>query len=435
MTIIGTVVGVLFIVILITLIVQFVSKYRLVPPSQLGVVHGRGPDGFKLMSGGRTFVLPLINRFDTMDLKPQTSTVVVESAIAKGIVPLTVTATVSFAVAHSDQGRIHAVKRILHLTDDWTELRGIADSILEGHLRDSIAAMTPEEVMSQKDQLIQHMIRVAKSDLEQIGLVITTMNIADVDDHRLEGVDEPDLYIALLKRVQTANAETQSRRAKAEATAIATEEQEARRADVKVRALENERQEIDAATKVNLADERRRAAVDVQEATRNAESETAGILAQIEAEKQRIEMVTQQLKANIIVPSEAQKVRKIEEAKAKIADVRLRGQAELDQLRETIEILQSGEGQGASAYMIESFAELVGRFAESMDLFPVERTSVIAGRNPQQGPISAIHPNALDAELTRRISGLLGTEAEMGNANSQQPATSASTESQSTQTA
>jgi len=201
--------------------------------------------------------------------EPQTTTVVVESAIAKGIVPLTVTATVSFAVAHSDQGLMNAVKRILHLTDDWTELRGMRDSIIEGHLRDSIAAMTPEEVMSQKDQLIQHMIRVAKSDLEEIGLEITTMNIADVDDHRLEGVDEPDLYIALLKRVQTANAETQSRTAKADATATSTEEQEARRADVEVRALENERQQIDAQTRVRLAEERqrsrgRRAAGDAQ---------------------------------------------------------------------------------------------------------------------------------------------------------------------------
>ena len=34
------------------------------------------------------------------------------------------------------------------------------------------------------------------------------MNSADVVDHRLDGVDEPDLYIALLKRVQTANAQT-----------------------------------------------------------------------------------------------------------------------------------------------------------------------------------------------------------------------------------
>jgi flotillin len=407
--IVGIVVATLIILIVVTLVGQLISKMRLVPPSELGVVHGRG-DGFKLVRGGREFVLPLINRFDTMDLKPQTTSVVVESAIARGIVPLTVTATVSFAVAHSEQGLINAVKRILHLTDDWTELRGIANSIIEGHLRDSIAAMTPEEVMSQKDQLIQHMIRVAKSDLEEIGLEITTMNIADVDDHRLEGVDEPDLYIALLKRVQTANAETQSRMAKAEAIATATEEQQERRADVEVRALENERQQIDAETRVHLAEERQRAAVGMQQATRNAESETAGILAQIEAEKQRIEMVTQQLKANVIVPAEAQKVRKIEDAKAQVADVRLRGQAELDQLRQTIEILESGDGHGATAYLIEVFDELVARFANAMDLFPVEHVSVIAGRNPQQGPISAIHPNALDAELTRRIGGVLGAD-------------------------
>ena len=255
----------------------------------------------------------------------------------------------------------NAVKRILHLTDDWTELRGIADSIIEGHLRDSIAAMTPEEVMSQKDQLIQHMIRVAKSDLEEIGLEITTMNIADVDDHRLEGVDEPDLYIALLKRVQTANAETQSRTAKADATATATEEQEARRADVEVRALENERQQIDAAdTGASWPKNGSASAVGVQQATRNAESEVAGILAQIEAEKQRIEMVTQQLKANVIVPAEAQKVRKIEDAKAQVADVRLRGQAELDQLRQTVEILESGDGQGTATYLIEVFARTGG---------------------------------------------------------------------------
>ena len=153
---------------------------------------------------------PLINRFDTMDLTPQTTTVVVESAIAKGIVPLTVKATVSFAVARSERGMINAVKRILHLTNDWTELQSIATSIIEGHLRDSIASMTPEEVMSHKDRLIQSMIKVCKADLEGIGLEITTMNIADVEDHRLDGVKEPDLYIALLKRIQTANAESQS---------------------------------------------------------------------------------------------------------------------------------------------------------------------------------------------------------------------------------
>jgi len=255
----------LFILIGITLTIQVVSKMKLIPPSELAVVHGKG-NYFRTYRGGRVFVLPLINRFNTMDLTPQTVTVVVESAIAKGIVPLTVTATVSFAVAKSERGMINAVKRILHLTKTWEGLENIAISIIEGHLRDSIAAMTPEEVMSHKERLIQNMIQVCKADLEGIGLEITTMNIADVDDHRLDGVKEPDLYIALLKRVQTANAESQSREAKAVGQSTSKEEQEARRAEVAVRVLENERQRIEADTRVRIAQEKQRQAVGIQEA-------------------------------------------------------------------------------------------------------------------------------------------------------------------------
>jgi uncharacterized membrane protein YqiK len=401
-------IGVLVLLIIITLAIQLISKMKLVPPSQLGVVHGRG-GSFQTYRGGRVFVLPLINRFSTMDLTPQTTTVVVESAIAKGIVPLTVTATVSFAVAKSDRGLINAVKRILHLTDDWTNLNDIATSIIEGHLRDSIAAMTPEEVMSQKERLIQNMLKVCKSDLEGIGLEITTMNIADVDDHRLDGVEEPDLYIALLKRVQTANADTQSRVAQAEARATAKEEQEARRADVTVRELENERASIEAGTRVRLAEERQRSAVGVQEAARNAESEVAGVHAQIEAERERIEMVKAQLEAGLFVPALATQEKLREEAKAEAAGILGQGQAELDQLTRTIQILQSAEGQGVTAYLIEQFDELVNQFAGTMELFPVEQISVITGSKPE-GPISAIHPNAVDEGINQYIAGLMGVQ-------------------------
>jgi len=113
----------------LTLAIQVLTKMKLVPPSRLAVVHGKG-GSFRTFRGGRVFVLPLINRFDTMDLTPQTTTVVVESAIAKGIVPLTVKATVSFAVAKSERGIINAVKRILHMTHDWRDLQAIATSII-----------------------------------------------------------------------------------------------------------------------------------------------------------------------------------------------------------------------------------------------------------------------------------------------------------------
>lgn len=400
-------VGTLILLIVITLFIQLISKMKLIPPSRLAVVHGKGKR-FKTYRGGRVFILPLINRFSTMDLTPQTTTVVVESAIAKGIVPLTVTATVSFAIAKSERGMIHAVKRILHLTDTWEDLQGIATSIIEGHLRDSIAAMTPEEVMSHKERLIQNMIKVCKSDLEGIGLEITTMNIADVDDHRLDGVEEPDLYIALLKRIQTANAESQSREAQAEARASSKEEQEARRAEVTIQELRNEKARLEADTRVRVSEEKQRGVVDAQEAARNAESEVAGVQAQIEAEKQRIEMVRAQLEARMIVPAQATKQKMVENAMAQVAEIKGRGQADLDQLRRTIEILQSGGEQGVTAYIIEKFDEIVGNFAGTMDLFPVDEITVISGRPQQEGPISAVHPSAIDADVNRRLADTLG---------------------------
>jgi hypothetical protein len=268
--------------------------------------------------------------------------------------------------------------------------------------------MTPEEVMSHKDRLIQNMIKVCKSDLEGIGLEITTMNIADVEDHRLEGVKEPDLYIALLKRIQTANAESQSREAKATARASAKEQEEARRAEVAIRSLENERQQLEAQTKVRVAQENQRRAVGVRESTSNAESQVAGVRAQVEAEKQRIEMVRAQLEANTTVPAAAQRDKMIANAKGQAATIRGEAQAQIEQLCRTIDILETGGDRGLTAYIIEKFPDLVGAFAGTMDLFPVEHVSVIAGRREPDGPISAVHPSAVDASLNQRIAQILG---------------------------
>jgi uncharacterized membrane protein YqiK len=407
-------IGVLLGLIIITVLFQILTRMKNVPPSQLAVVHGKPGDegeGFRMFKGGRVFVLPLIHRFNTMDLTPKTTTVVVESAIAKGIVPLSVKATVSFGVASTRRGLSHAVKRILHMTDDWSNLIAVANSVIEGHLRDSLAQMTPEEVMSQKERLVKNMIQVCKSDLEGIGIEITTMNIADVDDYRFEGVEEPDLYIALLKRVQTANADMQSRVAKANARAEATDQEQARRAEVEVRKAQNEKQQLEASTNLQVAQQRQRSAVGVEQAQRRAEAEVAGILQQIEAERQRIAMLEAQYRAEIITPAEAQKEQQILAAQAQAAAMRGKTEAELKQLERTINILRDAGKDGLKAYVIEKFEEMIDSFAGTMDLFPVDHVTVVSG-GTSHGPISAVHPNALDAERNRQIEMALGGVAQ-----------------------
>jgi DNA polymerase III gamma/tau subunit len=343
-----------------------------------------------------------------MDLRPQTTSVRVESAIARGIVPLNVVATVSFAVASAGSGLQSSIRRILLMTHHWDELSEIATSIIEGHLRDSIATMTPEQVMKDKDILVQNMIRVCKTDLEGIGLEITTMNIADVDDHRLQGMDSPQLYIDLLKRIQATNAETQARKARAEASAVSSEEAEERRADVQVRNLSNEREQILAEKRVKIANEHQRSAVGIEEATKNAEAKVAGLQARIGAERERIEMLRAQYEAEILTPALAERDRRILHARTRSTELRGRVQAELEQLGRTIDTLQRGGQTALDVYQIENLDKLISPFAQTLNLFPADNVTVLSGAQQRQTPLSAIHPHPLEETKASILRNALG---------------------------
>lgn len=402
--------------IVLTIIIQLITNMRIVGGNELGIVSGKGGEkSFKMISGGRIFTIPLIHKFSKIDLTPHTIEVVVDSAIAEGVVPLNVKATVSFAVASNINGRERASTRILKMTNNKDELRDVASNIIEGHLRDSIATMTPEEVMMDKDGLVARMINVCKNDLENIGLEITTMNIADVDDHRLKGVDEPELYIALLKRVQTANAETKARKARADALANSTEADESRRAEIQVRSLENELEQLMASTQVMVKQEEQREKIGVQQAIQSAKANVSGMQAQIEAEKHRIEMLKQKYEADIATPALAAKEKNILEAQQKAAHIEGKAQGEIDELQETINILNKGGEVSKQTYLIENFERLIGPFAETLGFFPVDKLSVLTGAEGKHDPISAIHPNAIESEknnlIAAAISEALGKNA------------------------
>lgn len=378
-----------------TVITQLVKNMKLVGGNELGVVSGKGSRGFVTLSGGRVFIIPLLNQFAAVDLTPHTLEVVVESAIAEGVVPLNVKATVSFAISGNEAGRARAVTRILRLATDIERLRTMASSIIEGHLRDAIASMTPEQVMQDKDTLVARMINVCKNDLENIGLEITTMNIADVDDHRLPGIEEPDLYIALLKRIQTANAEAQARQAQAEARAAAEEEREARRADVEVRSLENQYEKLVAETRLRTAAEHQRRTVGMEKARQNASAQAAGLKAQIEAEKQMLEVLRQRYEAEILVPAQAEKERTVLAAQAEASRLTGRSQGLIDQLKTTLAILDKQGPAGRTAYVLENFQALSQPLADSLSAFPVDRLTILSGPATAREPLSAIHPNAV----------------------------------------
>ena len=392
---------------------------KIVGGNELGIISGvGGKKGFMMLSGGRMFVIPLIHKFAKMDLTPHTIEVIVDSAIATGVIPLKVKATVSIGIAASRSGRERAATRILPLTRNWEELKSVASDIIEGHLRDSIATMTPEQVMRDKDKLVSKMINVCKSDLENIGLEIITMNIADVDDHRLEGVDEPDLYIALLKRIQSADAQAKARIAKAKSLAEATRQQQQREAEIKVREKENELEELIASTKVTIQEIKQEEKVGIEKAIRDAEAAKASILSQINSEKERVNFLRNKYTAEIVTPAEAKKEQMIIQAEKESAKIKGKAQGEINELKKTINIINKNP-KGLETYIIENFKNIVEPFAETLSLFPVDNVSVITGADGQHDPISGIHPHAIDEIknklLTERMGGILGSQVSQGN--------------------
>ena len=220
--------------------------------------------------------------------------------------------------------------------------------------------MTPEEVMTDKDRLVMNMIRVCKADLEGIGLEITAMNIADVDDHRLEGVREPELYIALLKRIQSANAEAQSRAAQAQARAAAKEESETRRAEVAVRDAANakgacrRRPGSTSPSRASAAP----SACSARNVTRGAGGRDQG--ADPGPQEQRIEMLREKYRAEILIPADAERERMELQRRRRRRRYGTRA-GEIDQLARTIEILRAGGKSALSADIIEHFDKFTSR--------------------------------------------------------------------------
>src|SRR5699024_445413 len=376
---------------------------------QVAVNAGKSRKGYRTYQGGRTVVWPIINRRFDLDLRPRTATDEVRSAIARGMSPLDGVSTVSFDTSSAGDVLQTAIPRILSLNETWDDLEHVAASIIEGHLRDSVATMTPEQVMRDQDELVRNMIRVCKSDLEAIGLEITTMNIADVNDHRLEGMEDGDLYIGLLNRIESAYAQSQARSTEAAAKADAAEERHQRRGEVEVRRKDNQAESLENEAGVKIADENQRGAVGMEKETRSGEADLAGVKAGIEAEQSQIEYLKAKYRADILTPARATREQYILEAEREATEYRGEHEAEIEQMGKTVEILEAGGEDAMMAYLIDNFESMIGPFSETMRLFPADKVDVLAGFGSEQhDQISAVDAHPLETYKSQVIGETLG---------------------------
>jgi flotillin len=204
------VVGIVLVIFLFLAI--WASRYTKVGPNQVLVVSGRRhkfiePDGtvqsrgFRIVKGGGTFVMPVVEKVDVLSLELLTIDVQTPEVYTSKGVPVKVDGVAQIKIKGDDISIATASEQVLSKTID--EIKSVATQTLEGHLRAILGTMTVEDIYQNRDAFASKVQEVAAGDMANMGLGIVSFTIRDIRDGQgyLDALGKP--RIAQVKRDAT----------------------------------------------------------------------------------------------------------------------------------------------------------------------------------------------------------------------------------------
>src|SRR5437870_7718891 len=190
-------------------IIIWASRYTKVGPNQVLVISGRkhryaDPDGtvrsrgFRIVKGGGTFVIPVVEKIDLLSLELLTIDVNTPEVYTSKGVPVRVDGVAQIKVKGDDISISTASEQFLSKGVD--DIKNIAMQTLEGHLRAILGTMTVEDIYQNRDAFASKVQEVAAGDMANMGLGIVSFTIRDIRDGQgyLEALGKP--RIAQVKR-------------------------------------------------------------------------------------------------------------------------------------------------------------------------------------------------------------------------------------------
>jgi flotillin len=185
------------------------SRYTKVGPNQVLIVSGRKhrirdtdgnvqTRGFRVVKGGGTFVIPVVEKVDVLSLELLTIDVQTPEVYTSKGVPVRVDGVAQIKVKGDDISIATSSEQFLSKGTD--EIKNIAMQTLEGHLRAILGTMTVEDIYQNRDAFASKVQEVAAGDMANMGLGIVSFTIRDIRDGQgyLEALGKP--RIAQVKR-------------------------------------------------------------------------------------------------------------------------------------------------------------------------------------------------------------------------------------------
>ena len=389
-------------------LVMMVKQFLIIgKPNEVLVFSGRKQTladgtqvGFRIVRGGRSFRVPLLEVVDSMDMTVMAIDIKIRGAYAKGNIPINVDAVANVKITNDDVLIHHAVERFLGRPQ--AELRGVAKETLEGTLRGVLALLTPEEVNHDRQKLADKLKEEVADDLGRMGLAVDTFKIQHVTDEVQ--------YLDSISRIKIAevlkDAEIAESNAKREADQIV--------ADADMRgsvAMEQAQAKI-----VEQANDLARYKAELEAQARSEEEKTvaAGLEARAKAEQElqaiRGQLEQLRLQADTVIPADKEREAAELVAAGNAAIKAETGRAQGEALQALYTAWQLAGHDASEIFLIQQIDRIIADVAKVTDGLAVQNVNLIDGGD---GRTLARYVGAYPAvvtEILERITATVGID-------------------------
>lgn len=340
-------------VVLVAIIVLCLACYRKAPPNVALVITGFGNKEPKVISGKGSVVIPILQRVDTISMRVMKIDVKTPATGVKTSegVPLFLDAVVT-AQVYSNSSTVSqreieesglstkeafikekqqaAISNFLNIKEE--DIANKINDILQGNLREIVATMTVNDLLTKRKEFAESVIANARPDLAKMGLEVVTFNIQDIQDAVDSCGEKHGVVEAIgVQKEMEVKRDAEQARAKAEKEIAVTRAEASR--EIAEKEAEAEKLKAEARQKLEL----RKAELKAQEDKAKADAEAAG---KIQAQLQ--EKVRREAEADVEIAAQEKEILRSEK------------QAEVEQRRLDAEVRKKAD---AEKYQAEKLAE------------------------------------------------------------------------------
>lgn len=344
------------------------------PPNRVAVISGRKrtlPDGrivgYRILKGGRTLRIPLLEKVAWMDLNSIPLEVSVHNAYSRGTIPLNVQGIANVKVSSREGLLENAAERFLHMHSN--AIGKIAQDTLEANLRGVLATLSPEEVNEDRLKFSQQLIDEADDDIKTLGLELDVLKIQNVTD---------DVnYLESVGRRLTARVVRDARVAEASRAAESEQAEAAARQAAEVASLEADKAIVEEKNALRVRTAELEAVSRAREEEALVAGDTAKAIASQELELQRIELEKRRTEAEIVVPARADLEKRQLQARAEAAKIVEDGKAQVEVFQRLTDQYQAAGPDGHHVLVLNMLPELIDKIVSTVQGVNIDRVAVI----------------------------------------------------------